>query len=170
LCDNSSTVYLKKPDMKIGFGGIGKGYAAYRAHQIMKDLEIQSGVINASGDLMCWGTSMDDGLWEVNIPDPGDRLKGAVRFNIPEGSVVTSGDYEHYVIIDGQRYSHIIDPRTAMPVTQLRSVSVLSPNPEFGDAMATALSVLGPKDGVDLVNRLNGIECLIIDDNGHQHM
>lgn len=164
------SVHLKMAEMKIGFGGIGKGYAAYKASEIMKNMGIRSGLINASGDLLCWGCPPNNSSWEVNIPQPDNRLYGAVRFNIPEGSIVTSGDYEHYVMVEGERHSHIIDPRTALPIRDLRSVSVLSPNPEFADAMATAISVLGPDDGVDLVDRLHGIECFIIDSSGEQYM
>ncbi len=169
LDESNHSVYLKKKGMKIGFGGIGKGYAAYRAYTIMKSMGISGGLINASGDLMCWGSPPGASNWKICIPDPDNRSHSILEVSIPFGSVVTSGAYEKYTIIDGKRYAHIVDPRTGMPVTSLKSVSVLCPNPELGDALATALSVMGPKDGISLVNRLKGVECMFIDEQNVQH-
>lgn len=157
------TVFLRKKGMKIGFGGIGKGYAAYRAYRVMQERGIKSGLINASGDLMCWGKPPQKDAWPIHIPDPKKRSNALLEFSIPWGSIVTSGNYENYTLIEGKRYSHIIDPRTGRPVEAIKNVSVICPNPEFGDAMATAISVMGAKAGIKLVNRLNGIECIVID-------
>ncbi len=157
------TVFLQKKGMKIGFGGIGKGYAAYRAHVVMKSMGIQSGLINASGDLMSWGQPPNKENWTINIPSPQNKSESLLTFSIPFGSIVTSGNYEQYTILNGKQYSHIVDPRTGLPVKFVKNVSVLSPNPEFGDALATAITVMGPQAGVNLVNRLNGVECLVID-------
>ncbi len=169
LNKEQETIFLKKRGMKIGFGGIGKGYAAYRAYQVMKEMGIQSGLINASGDLMCWGNPPNEDHWTINIPDPKNRANSLLQFSIPYGSVVTSGNYENYTIINGQRYSHIVDPRTGRPVEGIKNVSVVCLNPEFADAMATAISVMGAKEGIKLVNRLNGIECVIIDQEDKVH-
>ncbi len=163
LNPSDSTVFLKREGMKIGFGGIGKGYAAERAKAVMQQMGIESGLINASGDLCCWGTPPKDTQWTVSIPDPRDREASLLEFYLPYGSVVTSGNYENYTVIDGKRLSHIVDPRTAYPVEAIKNVSVVCPNAEFADALATAISVLGAKRGIHLVNRLNGVECLVID-------
>ncbi len=160
---DETSVFLKQKGMKIGFGGIGKGYAAQRAFQVMTDMGIHSGLINASGDLMCWGNPPNRKEWEINIPDPKNRSRSILSFSIPNGSVVTSGNFENYTIVDGKHLSHIIDPRTGRPVENCKQVSVVSTNPEFADAMATAISVLGVKLGLKLTNELNGIECIIID-------
>lgn len=157
------TVFLKEKGMKIGFGGIGKGYAAYRAQVVMQEMGIESGLINASGDLICWGDPLNNNKWSIQIPDPRNRSNSLCQLDIPFGSVVTSGNYENYTLIDGKRYSHIVDPRTGRPVEAIKNVSVICPNPEFADAMATAISVLGVDQGITLVNRLNGIECIVID-------
>lgn len=169
LDQNESSVFLKKKGMKIGFGGIGKGYAAHRAHLIMKSMGIENGLINASGDLMAWGNPPNRNGWEIKIPDPENRTNTLVQFTIPNGSVVSSGNFENYTLIDGVRYSHIIDPRTGMPIIKTKSVSVICPNPELGDALATAISVLGAEMGINLINRLNGIECMVIDSNNKIH-
>lgn len=163
LDSRSHTVFLRKKGMKIGFGGIGKGYAAYRAQIVMQKLGIKSGLINASGDLMCWGNPLNKTAWTIQIPNPTNRENTLCQIDIPFGSVVTSGNYENYLLIDGKRYSHIVDPRTGRPVEAIKNVSVICPNPEFGDAMATAISVLGVDQGLSLVNQLKGIECVIID-------
>ncbi len=163
------SVFLEAEGMMIGFGGIGKGYAAFRAHKVMADMGIKSGLINASGDLMAWGTPPQGGGWEVMVRDPEDRDIPLLQFEIPWGSVVTSGNYENYTLIDGRRLSHIVDPRTGWPVEALKCVSVICPNPELGDALATAISVMGAEKGLAMVNRLNGIECLIIDKDNQQY-
>ena len=163
LDETETTVFLRKKGMKIGFGGIGKGYAAYRAYQVMQEMGINNGLINASGDLMCWGKPPDKDHWSIQIPDPKDRNASLLEIAIPYGSVVTSGNYENYTLIDGVRYSHIVDPRTGRPVEAIKNVSVVCPNPELGDALATAISVLGAEEGVKLIDRLNGIECVITD-------
>jgi len=167
---DSSTVFLRVKGMKIGFGGIGKGYAAYRAFQVMEHMGIKSGLINASGDLMCWGQPPQGGQWPIQIPNPKDRSRSLMQFSIPYGSIVTSGNYENYTLINGRRYSHIVDPRTGWPITETKNVSVICPNPELGDALAPGLSVLGAEEGLALVNSLKGVECVITEENGELHL
>jgi thiamine biosynthesis lipoprotein len=125
---------------------------------------IESGVINASGDLFAWGNAPDGKLWKVGVADPAKPEKMAAWFNITNTAVVTSGDYESYIEIEGKRYSHIIDPRTGWPARGIKSVTVICSNAELADALATAIFVMGKDVGLNLVNQLNGIECLIIDD------
>lgn len=167
--ESNNSVFLRKEGMKIGFGGIGKGYAALRAQQVMANLGIQSGLVNASGDLMCWGNPPEKQAWDIHIPNPFDPSQALLQLQIPFGSVVSSGSAENFTLIDGIRYSHIIDPRTGCPVTGIKGVSVICPNPEFGDALATAISVMGPKLGLNLVNRIRGVECIIIDEKDQHH-
>ena len=169
LDKQNQSIFLQKQGMKIGFGGIGKGYAAERAKQIMKEMGIDNGLVNASGDLLCWGKPPKAEDWGINIPDPRDRTKNLLKIGIEKGSVVTSGCFENYTLVKGTRYSHIINPRTAEPVSHTKNVTVICPNAEFGDAMATALSVLPIDEGIGLVNQLNGIECIIIDTKDHTH-
>jgi thiamine biosynthesis lipoprotein len=118
---------------------------------------------------MCWGIPMDSEMWQINIPDPDDRSKNQLNIGIPNGSVVSSGNFENYTIINGERFSHIVDPRTGIPVRGSKSVTVICPNSEFGDALATAISVLGVDEGLKLVNQLNNIECLIIDEQNQKY-
>ena len=162
LDPDKHTVFLKEPGMRIGFGAIGKGYAANRARAVMQDMGIGNGLVNASGDLICWGKQEDGRDWGIAIADPDDKMKAIAWLPIGEGSVVTSGDYEKFLLSDGKRYAHIIDPRTGYPTTGIKSVTILCPDAELADALATSVFVLGKKKGLALINQLNGIECLII--------
>ena len=150
--------------MKIGFGAIGKGYAANRAKLIMTNLNIKNGVVNAGGDLTSWGTKPGGELWTVGIIDPFNKEKVKLWLNVTNIAVVTSGDYEKFVMIDGKRYSHIINPKTGWPAQGVKSVSIICPDAELADALATTLFCIGRKSGIALINELDGIECLVIDD------
>ncbi len=164
LDEAAGTVMLRRRGMKIGFGGIGKGYAANRAKDVMRELGIEHGVVNASGDLVCWGQQADGQDWGVAIADPQDTRKVAAWLRVGDGAIVTSGDYEKFLLLNGRRHAHIIDPRTGYPTAGIKSVSVICPDPELADALATSIFVLGVREGLALINQLRGIECLIIDE------
>ena len=161
---NNQTVFLKEKGMKIGFGGIGKGYAANRAKEVILKLGFENGIVNAGGDLTAWGKDEHGEFWGIAIADPSQENKVAAWLNIENTAVVTSGDYERYVEFEGRRYSHIIDPKTGYPTTGIKSVTIICPNAELADAMATAIFVLGTDDGLELINQMDGLECLIITD------
>jgi len=163
-----SIVFLKEKGMRIGFGGIGKGYAADKAKQLLVDMGIESGIVNASGDLTAWGHQVDGKPWTIGIADP-DTKNPFSFLNITNTSVATSGNYEKYVTINGQRYSHTIDPRTGFPVTGVKSVTIISPYAELSDAMATPVMVMGTKVGLDLINQMKGIACIIVDEANRIH-
>lgn len=169
LAPNETTVFLKLPGMKIGFGGIGKGYAADKAKALLIDKGVYSGIINASGDMNTWGRQPNREHWKVAITNPMDKNKAFGLLPIKEGAVVTSGNYEKYVTFNGQRYSHIIDPRTGYPTKGILSVTVFSPKAELADALATSIFVLGIEIGIDRINQLAKTECIIIDDAGNIH-
>lgn len=164
LDDETQTVFLKEEGMRIGFGAIGKGYAANRAKKIMQEMGIENGLVNAGGDLIGWGEQEDGTVWKIGIADPQEKDKIFSWLSIVNQSVVTSGNYEKFAMIDGTRYAHIIDPRTGMPVTGLKSVTVICPDAELADALATSIFVLGEGAGINLVNQLKGIECLLVTD------
>ncbi|WP_347158669.1 FAD:protein FMN transferase [Pontibacter chitinilyticus] len=159
------SVFLKEPGMKIGFGAIGKGYAANRARDVMREMGIAGGVVNAAGDLTTWGRQADGESWYVGIADPAEKEKVFSWLTADNIAVVTSGNYEKYAEVDGKRYSHIIDPRTGWPATGLKSVTIVCPNAELADALATSVSVMGAEQGLSLINQLKGVECLLITDN-----
>jgi thiamine biosynthesis lipoprotein len=167
LDDKKSTVYLKEPGMRIGFGGIGKGYAAERAKHIMKAMGADSGIVNASGDLTAWGYQPNGGPWTIGVADPNKADRVFSYLNITNMALATSGNYEKYITVFGKKYSHTINPRTGLPVTGIKSVTIITPNAEIADAMATPVMILGIKAGLYLINQLNDIEAILIDDNDH---
>jgi FAD:protein FMN transferase len=165
LNKNDCTVFLQDEGMRIGFGGIGKGYAAEMAKQLMISEGVKSGVVNASGDLATWGKQPDGKQWTIGIADPNHKNKTFSSLNISNMAVATSGDYEKFVMINRKRYSHTINPKTGLPVTGIKSVTIIAPNAELADSLATPVTVMGVKVGLDLINQIKGIACVIIDDN-----
>ncbi len=166
LDKEKQTVFLKEKGMRISFGAIGKGYAANRAKAIMREMEgIHGGVVNASGDLVSWGKSNQKEGWLINITNPKDKDLALGWLQVNDLAVVTSGDYERFVQFDGKRYAHIIDPRTGYPTTGIKSVTLICPDAELADALATSVFVLGREKGLALVDKLQHIECLIVTDD-----
>lgn len=161
----AQTIFLKEAGMRIGFGGIGKGYAAERAKRVLKDLGVESGVVNAAGDLSAWGVQPNGQPWTIGIADPNGKRRPFSHFNITDMAVATSGNYEKFVTIGGKKYSHTINPKTGLPVTGIKSVTIICPNAEIADAMATPVMVMGIEAGLHLVNQINHIHCIIIDEN-----
>lgn len=161
-----STVFLKLPGMKIGFGGIGKGYAADKAKALLERHNVTSGIINASGDMNAWGSQPNGSDWQVAITNPLNKNKAFALLPVNDGAVVTSGNYEKYVTFNGKRYTHIIDPRTGYPSTGIISATVFAPSAELADALATSVFVMGTETGLDFINQLPNIECILIDENG----
>lgn len=159
------TVFLKEKGMRIGFGGIGKGYAAEMAKAVMIKNGALSGVVNASGDLTTWGKQPHGSEWTIGIADPDSKDQPFSYMQISDMAVATSGNYEKFVMINGRKYSHTINPKTGLPVTGIKSVTIISPNAELSDALATPVTVLGVKVGLDLINQMKQIACIIIDDN-----
>ncbi len=163
--EQTGTVFLKEKGMRIGFGGIGKGYAAECAKKLLQRLGVTSGIVNAAGDLTVWGRQPDGQPWTIGIanPDQANRLFSSLQLS--DMAIATSGNYEKYVFINGKRYSHTIDPRTGLPVSGIKSVSILCPNAEIADALTTPVMIMGISAGLDMINQINGIGCLIIDDH-----
>ena len=161
----NSTVFLKNKGMKIGFGAIGKGYAADKAKKLLISNGVSGGIINASGDINSWGSKPSGSSWQVAITNPLNKNKAFAMLPIKD-AVVTSGNYEKYVIFNSRRYSHIIDPRTGYPSQGIISVTVFAPKAELADALATSVFVMGVETGIDRINQLKAIECIIITDTG----
>jgi thiamine biosynthesis lipoprotein len=158
------TIYLAKKGMRIGFGGIGKGYAADQAKKILVNEGFNNGVVNASGDMCAWGKRADGEDWTVGISNPDHPRDILSQFSLNDSAVATSGNYEKFVLIDGQKYSHTIHPKTGFPIQGIKSVTVFAPFAELADALTTPISVVGVEVGLDLINQINGLACLIIDD------
>ena len=169
LDKSNQTIFLKIAGMKLGLGGIGQGYIADKVRDLLVTNGCKSGIVNVSGDINAWGKQINGKPWTIGIINPMNKNKVFATFPLENSSVETSGNYEKYVMFNGIRYSHIIDPRTGYPAQGVVSVSVFAKQTEIADALATGIFVLGVEVGLDLVNQLKGIECIIVDDKGKIH-
>ena len=170
LNSKDTTIFLKNKGMKLGLGGIGQGYIADKIKALLQEKGCSSGLVNVSGDINTWGKQPNGQFWTVGIINPLNKNKVFATFPLDDSAVETSGSYEKYVSFNGKRYSHIIDPRTGYPATGIISVSVFAKQTELADALATGIFVLGIEVGLDLINQLNGIECIIVDEKGTIHV
>lgn len=170
LNPKDTTIFLKNKGMKLGLGGIGQGYIADKIKVLLQEKGCTSGLVNVSGDINTWGKQPDGKSWSVGIINPMNKNKVFATFPLDDSAVETSGSYEKFVTFNGKRYSHIIDPRTGYPATGIVSVSVFAKQTELADALATGIFVLGVEVGLDLINQLNGIGCIIVDDKGTVHV
>jgi len=158
---DAGTVFLEEKDMKIDLGGIAKGFITDQAANILVRHGIEYGLVNAGGDIRLLGPKIDGSPWRVGVKDPNNpNTKNFAIVEIAGGSIVTSGDYERYYIEDGVRYHHIIDPKSGLPADLARSVTVIAPNAELADLLSTAVFVLGPDSGLQLIETLAGVEAL----------
>jgi thiamine biosynthesis lipoprotein len=162
---NECTVFLKERGMRIGFGGIGKGYAADRAKYILEQEGVKSGIVNASGDLIAWGTQPGGRPWTIGIADPSTKISAFSSLDISNMAVATSGNYEKFAVINGKKYSHTIDPKTGWPVEGIKSATIITANAELADAMATPVIVMGIKAGLNLIDQMKNIACILLDEN-----
>ena len=138
-----NTVLLKQKGMQIDFGGFGKEYASDRAAAVLKTKGIKHGYINLSGDIFVLGPKSGGEAWVMGIKDP--RKENAIFASIPihQGALATSGDYERFFEVDGQRFCHILNPKTGMPVAEWQSISVLAPLTTAAGSASTIAMLLG---------------------------
>lgn len=165
--DAAGTVTLPA-GMRIGLGGIAKGYGVDRAMQVLLDHGVEHAIVNAGGDLKALGRN-GAAPWEIAVKHPRDREQLVALLRVSNVAMVTSGDYERFFEHEGRRYHHILDPRTGRPGEGAMSATVLAPSAEFADALATALCVLGPGRGLPLVESLARVEAIVIDMAGDPH-
>jgi len=184
LRDSMKTVFFKDPRVKMDFGGVAKGYAVDETVKILKRSGIKSAIVNMGGDLYCLGSNTAKEFWSIGIRNPDNKDEIIAVLNIKDKAVATSGDYENFYprtssepvtvrsgtglrISGGEKYIHIIDPRTGHPVkNDLRSVTIVADDCTTADALATAVFVMGEKRGIGLINELSGIECFLVVKNG----
>jgi len=162
----NSTIYLKLPGMKIGFGALGEGYAADRCRQMMLARGIKAGIVNGSGDMSTWGKQPNGKDWTIGITNPAKTTELIKVVALKQGSVVTSGSYEKFVEFDGKRYAHIINPKTGYPATGLTSVTVFGPSAEAANGFSTSMMVLGKDAALKLIKQFPAYKYLIIIDGG----
>ncbi|WP_460585937.1 FAD:protein FMN transferase [Hymenobacter arcticus] len=159
-------VFLPEKGMRLNLAGILQGYGVRRAAETMKQLGIAGGLINGSGDVYCWGKQPDGSGWRIAIGDPARPHTVSSWLTVSDLAVVTAGNYEQYFTVAGKYYGHIINPHTGYPATGLRSVTIICPDVELADALDDAVFVLGPVEGLALINRLKGVDATLITDDG----
>src|ERR1017187_11032943 len=131
----------------------------------MKTMGADSGIVNASGDLTTWGLQPNGKPWTIGIANPNAAHELFSYIEVTDMAVATSGNYEKFIMINGKKYSHTIDPRTGLPVTGIKSVTIITLNAEIADAMATPVMIMGIKTGMDMINQMKDIEAIVIADN-----
>jgi thiamine biosynthesis lipoprotein len=159
----AQTVFLKNKGMRIGFGAISRGYAADRAKYILQMQDVSSGVINAGGDLLSWGLQPDNTPWTIATADPQQAGQPYANMNISNMAVATSLNVEKSNTT--AKNIRNIDPANGFPVSEIKSVSIITPGAELADAMATPIIEMGINAGLYLINKLNQMACIIIDDH-----
>ncbi|WP_439558967.1 FAD:protein FMN transferase, partial [Dyadobacter sp.] len=159
------TIFLKLKGMKIGFGALGEGYATDKCRSMMLERGIQAGIVNGSGDMSVWGKQPDGRDWVIGINDPVKPGELFAVLPIQQGAVVTSGSYEKFVMLDGKRYSHIINPATGYPATGLTSVTVFGPSAEMANGFSTSIMVMGKEAGLALLSKYPAFSCVMITDD-----
>ena len=169
LNPKDKTIFLKNKGMKLGLGGIAQGYIADKIKEVLQEKGCTSGLVNVSGDINTWGKQPNGQPWTVGIINPMNKNKVFATFILDDSAVETSGSYEKFVVFNGKRYSHIIDPRTGYPATDIISATVFAPKAELADALATSIFVMGTEVGINRINQLKNVECIIIDSKGGIH-
>ena len=158
----AGTAFITRPGVSVNLGGIGKGYAVDRGVAIMRRAGFSDFLIQAGGDLYAAGRR-GDRAWRVGIRDPrGPADRSFAAMDLSDATFSTSGDYERAFVRDGRRYHHILDPDTGEPAPRSRSVTVVSERAVLADAVAKGIFILGPEEGMALVERLPGIEAVIV--------
>jgi thiamine biosynthesis lipoprotein len=162
LDPQQASLFLPQAEMRLGLDGIGKGYRVDRAAAVLEESGISDYAVDGGGDLRVAGRGLA-GPWGVDIAHPREPARSLGGLLLDRSAVTTSGDYQWFFERDGVRYHHILDPRSGRPARRSVAVTVLAPTAMEADALATGLFVLGPEEGLSLVERQPGVEALFID-------
>ncbi len=165
LDPSDKTIFFNHSDVKIDLGGIAKGHAVDNAVTLLSARGITSAIVTAGGDSRIIGDKQGR-PWMVAIRNPRNKQEFAAAIPIVDAAISTSGDYERYFESDGIRYHHIINPRTGLSSDSIRSATVIGQDATTTDALSTSIFVLGPKQGMKLIESLPEIEAIIIDQAG----
>ncbi len=184
IVTEGNKVRFSQKGMQITLGGIAKGYAVDKAMQVLRRQGVTQALVNAGGDMYCLGEGPKEQAvreklqqfflffldkdpkekkWGIGIQDPRDKDKIIGMIKVKDKGVATSGDYRRYVTIQGKRFSHIVNPATGLTVQNVpMSVTIIAPDATTADALATGVFVLGPEMGIKLINKLPGVEGMIV--------
>ncbi len=163
LDGQTRTVRFAAGGMKLDLGAIAKGYAVDLAVSAARKAGASGAIVDVGGDINCFGvTPRSENYWRIGLQDPAEEGKIILVLKLAGEAVATSGDYRRFVDIEGQRYSHIIDPATSSSAKAFTSVSIIAPTAIEADAIATCVSVMGLDGGMRLVESLDNVEALIV--------
>ena len=166
----AGTVRLARKGMKIGLGGIAKGWALDESAAALQRLGVRTFMLSAGGQVRVAG-GRSGRPWRVGIRDPrGEAWDYFAVISVTDGNVSTSGDYERFFVHEGRRYHHILNPATGMPASGLRSATVLAPTGTDADALSTACMVMGRVKTMTMVETDPGLEVVLVDDKGKVHV
>ena len=165
--DEPATVTIARPGVRLDLGGIAKGYAADEAGRVLRERGVTRFLIDAGGDLLAGDPPPGEVGWTIGLPDATNPDAPPTAFLIlANAAVATSGDAYKFTEIGGVRYSHLVDPHTGLGLTDRSTVTVTAPTGMTADALASAVSVLGPRDGIELLNRTGGVDGRVVNETG----
>ncbi len=161
-------IYFNNKNIKIDLGGIAKGHAVDRSIDILRQHGIRNAFVSAGGDSRVIGKK-NDRLWYIGIRHPRQENKLIINLPLEEVAISTSGDYERFFIEEGVRYHHIIDPKTGDSSRKSQSVTILAKKSTVADALSTSIFILGPVEGLKLINKMPDTSAIIIGIDGKLH-
>lgn len=166
--EDASTVYLSDPKMSLDVGSIGKGYAVQRVAEYAGELGMEHMLLSVGGNVCAVGQRLDGTDWRLGIQNPDFESEETYvrKVDVADASVVTSGNYQRYYVVDGEVYCHIIDPDTQMPADYFASVSIIADDSGIADALSTAVYNMPYEEGLAFVNGLTGVEAMWIMEDG----
>mgnify|MGYP001823910092 FL=1 len=165
---NGRHLIKRSPQLMVDLGGVAKGYIVDRAIGVLKQHAITDAAVNAGGDMYLLGQHPEH-PWRIGIQHPRQQGGILATVQVRDRAVVTSGDYERFFEQDGQRYHHIYNPQTGLPARGCQSATVITDSVALGDALATAIFVLGPQEGLELLADYPNAEGLIVAADGSLH-
>lgn len=165
----NQTIMRLNEQAKLDFGAIAKGYTAELTAQKLKEAGLEWGFLNAGGNVVLVGQKPDGEPWKIGIQNPDEANSLLLYETMTPTSLVTSGDYQRYMEVDGVRYAHIIDPNTGYPASYMRSVTVIHDDSAYCDAMSTTLFCMSIQEGMDLCQKI-GLEAIWIADSTSQDL
>jgi len=163
---SGNSAMFAAPGMSVDLGGIAKGYGVDAAAEALRRAGAASALVDIGGDMRLVGKAEGGRKWRIRVRDPRGAGERPIVLELADAAVATSGDYARYFTVAGRRYSHIIDPRTGWPVTDVPSATVVAPDATTADALATAISVMGAEKGIELIDSMPGVECLVMTRGG----
>jgi thiamine biosynthesis lipoprotein len=170
LNPEKKTVKFTIEGMRLDLGGIAKGYAIDKAVQAMQSKGALGGMVDVGGDIRCFGLrSKDDNTWLIGLQDPRQE-DILLKLRLTDNAVATSGDYRRFVIIEGQRLSHIYNPSTSISANELSSASIIAPTAMQADVLATAVSVMGKEKGIQFVESTENVEAILIETKNQKNI